>query len=62
LRDVRHEHHGDIAVEHEVELFAARAVGVPLVVSPVLLMLSWCRRIADADVPRPSLLISPRGR
>jgi hypothetical protein len=64
LRDVRYEHHGDIAFEHEVELFGARAVGVPLVVSWVVLALSRCRsscrRIVDADVPRRSLLISLR--
>jgi hypothetical protein len=64
LRDVRHEHHGDIAFEHEVELFGARAVGVPLVVSRLVFTLSrcrsWCRRIMDADVPRRSSSISPR--
>jgi hypothetical protein len=63
LRDVRYEHDGDVAAEHEVELFGARAVGVPLVVSRVVLVVSRCRsscrRIMDADVPRRSLLISP---
>ena len=64
LRDVRYEQHGDIAFEHEVELFGARAVGVPLALSRLVLTLSrcrsWCRRIADTNLPRRSLLISPR--
>jgi len=66
LRAVRHEHDGDIAFEHEVELVGARAVGVPLVVSRVVFTLSrcrsWCRRITGADVPRRSSSISPRVR
>jgi hypothetical protein len=55
LRDFRRERDGDVAAEHEVELFAARAVGVPLALSRLVLALSpcrsWCRRIADADLP-----------
>jgi hypothetical protein len=71
LRDVRYEHHGDIAFEHEGGLFGARAVGVPLVLSRVPSVLSRvpsvlsrgcsrCRRITDVDVRRRSLLISLR--
>jgi len=64
LRDFRHEHDRDIAFEHEVELFGARGVGVPLVVSWVVFTLSrcrsWCRRIPGTNVPRRSPSISPR--